>query len=311
MTLSVSSLSLFAEALVELQIDWHALLKACELDPELLADPDARISQAAFERICMAAQEASSDRCIGLHAGEVVHAHAVNLFGYLMLSSSTLDTGIRRIARYQQVLAEVPWIEVSEGSDPARLRVGAAAGDDDFRAIHAEYVAATVLRILDWVSDAEVRPESVSFRHDARGPRTDYARVLRCDVTFGADRNELVLSAATLARPSRHAEESLARLHEDLAGRLLSSRGEAEFSDQVRRALAERLELGVADLSSVARQLGMSARSLQRRLSDEGASFSTGCAASWPGSTWSGARRRSLVSPTSQDSRTSVHSPVP
>ena len=76
-----------------------------------------------------------------------------------------------------------------------------------------------------------------------------------------------------LSRPSQHADESLARVHEEFAERLLSSREAAEVTDRVRRLLAEHLESGVANLSSVARQLGMSARSLQRRLSDEGTNF--------------------------------------
>jgi len=273
MTICATVLRLFVEALEALEVDWRALLRDCQIDPEQIYNPDARISQDRFERVWVAAHELTGDPCIGLHAGERIHAHAVNLFGYLMLSSATLGTGIRRVARYQQVLAGVPWIELDEESDPARLRIGAATGSDDFRAIHAEYVAALVPRAMGWVSEVEVVPEGVSFRHDARGPLADYARVLCCDVKFSAERNEIVFNAATLARPSRHAEESIAHLHVEFAERLLARRGDSEVTYRVRRLLAECLESGKADLCSVARQLGMSPRSLQRRLSGEGTTF--------------------------------------
>jgi AraC-like DNA-binding protein len=92
-------------------------------------------------------------------------------------------------------------------------------------------------------------------------------------VGFSADRNELVLHAGTLDRPSVHANEALARVHEEFAERLLASEENAEVTRRVQRALAERLESAPPGLASVARQLGMSARSLQRRLAEEKTSF--------------------------------------
>ena len=273
MPISASVLRLFVEALEELRVDWRALLRDCQIDPERLRDPDARIPQDRFERVWVAAQELTGDPCIGLNSGEHIHAHAVNLFGYLMLSSATLGVGMKRVARYQQVITGVPWIELDEESDPIRLRVGAATGSDAFRAIHAEYVAALIPRLMSWVSEVEVVPEGASFRHEARGPLADYARVLRCDVKFGAQHNELVFSAATLARPSRHAEESVALLNEEFAERELARRGDTGVAHRVRCLLAECLETGEADLCYVARQLGMGTRSLQRRLSSEGTTF--------------------------------------
>lgn len=273
MTLSASMLRLFVEALETLRIDWRSLMRDSEIDPVLLLDPEARIRQEVFERVWVAAEELTADPCIGLHAGERIHAHAVNLFGYLMLSSATLGVGIARVVRYQRVLADAPWVEVGEETDTVRLRVGAMHGGVDFRAIHAEYVAALMLQVLGWVSEAVVVPREATFEHDARGALSDYARVLRCRVRFGAERSELVLDAATLARPSVHADDSIAQLHEEFAQRLLSDRDEAETTGRVRRALAAQLESRLASLSSVARQLGMSTRSLQRRLADEGTNF--------------------------------------
>jgi AraC-like DNA-binding protein len=275
MTIAATILRVLIEALEEMGIDWRVVLIGCEINPEQLEDPDARVSQESFEQIWITLQELTGDPCIGLHAGERVHTHAVNLFGYLMMSSATLGAGVRRVARYQQVLAGVPWIEMDEDTTSARFRIGAAARSDDVRAMHAEYMAALLPRMMGWVSDGEVVPEGVSFRHDARGPLDDYTRVLRCDVEFGARHSELVFSAATLARPSQHAEESLARLHEDFAERLLARRDEEDdVTYRVRRLLAECLESGEADLRFVARQLGMSARSLQRQLAGEGTTFS-------------------------------------
>jgi AraC-like DNA-binding protein len=272
-TTSATTLRLFTEALEALRVDWRAILRSCDIDPAQLADPEARIPQDRFQHVWIAAQEWTGDPCIGLHAGVRIHAHAVNLFGYLMLSSTTLGDGLRRVAHYQRVLIAVPWVAIDDSGVGVRVRVGTEHGDSEFRAIHAEYVAALVLQILGWVSETEIEPSEARFEHEPRGELSEYRRLLRCPVRFSADRNELVLDARTLDRPSIHADDALARVHEEFAHRLLASEEEATLTRRVRRALAEHLESGAVDLASVARQLGLSARSLQRRLAEERTSF--------------------------------------
>jgi len=272
-TTSASSLRLFVEALQSLGVDWRAILRRSDVDPAQLADPDARIPQERFERVWIAAREATGDPCIGLHAGARIHPHAVNLLGYLLLSSATLGAGLRRVDRYQLVLTGEPWIALREIGGAVRVRVGVERGDPAFRASHAEYVAALVLHVLGWVSETRIDPVEASFEHEAACDPADYQRVLRCPVKFRAACSELVIDGETLERPSIHADRALERLHEEFGETLLARAGHPELTRRVRHALAERLESEARDLSSVARRLGMSARSLQRRLADEQTSF--------------------------------------
>jgi len=44
----------------------------------------------------------------------------VNLFSYLMLSSATSGEGLGRAARYQRVLARVPWISIDDSGSYRR-----------------------------------------------------------------------------------------------------------------------------------------------------------------------------------------------
>jgi AraC-like DNA-binding protein len=274
-TTSASSLRLFVEALQELGADWRAVLRRAGLAPGELRDPEARIPQPRFEAVWIAARDVTGDRCIGLHAGERVHAHAVNLLGYLLLSSSTLGAGLRRVDRYQVALTGEPWIDVRDSGSSVRVRVGAERGDPVFRAIHAEYVALLVLRLLGWVSETRVEPTVARFAHEAGCDPAEYRRALHCPVEFHAGANELVFDAETLARPSLHADLAIARLHEEFGETLLARQARSDLGLRVRHALGERLESKTRDLGSVARALGMSGRSLQRRLAEEETSFRT------------------------------------
>ncbi len=273
-TTSATTLRLFTEALADLGVDWESILSRCGIDPAGLHDPEVRIPRDRFHRVWIAASELTGDPCIGLHAGERIHPHAVNLFGYLMLSSTTLGDGLRRVARFQRVLTDQPWLGIDDSDARVRIRVGIEDGDEELRAIHAEYVAPLVLQMMSWVSETDVEPVEARFEHAPRGPISEYERILRCPVKFAAEQSDIVLIAETLDRPSIHANERLAMLHQEFAEQLLADATDMRSAARVRRALAECLESGAPGLPTVARRLGMSARSLQRRLSKERTSFS-------------------------------------
>lgn len=83
--------------------------------------------------------------------------------------------------------------------------------------IHAEYVAPLVLHLLSWVSESEVRPIEVRFGHGARTDPSEYSRVSRGPVKFGASRSEIVVRGGVLDRPSVRANSRFAELHVTLA----------------------------------------------------------------------------------------------
>jgi AraC-like DNA-binding protein len=272
-TTSVTTLRLFSEALADLGADWESILSSCGIDPADLHDPEARIAQDCFQRVWIAARELTGDPCIGLHAGERIHPRAVNLFGYLMLSSATLGDGLRRVVRFQRVLTDQPWMAIDDSGSSVRIRIGIDADNEELRAIHAEYVAPLVVQMLSWVSETSIAPVEARFGHEPRGERSDYERILRCPVKFAAEQSDIVLTSETLERPSIHANERFAKLHLEFAEQLLADVTDTSVAAQTRRALAEDLESGAPGLPAIARRLGMSARSLQRRLSEERTSY--------------------------------------
>jgi AraC-like DNA-binding protein len=273
-TTSATTLRLLTAALEDLGEDWRPILRACNIDPACIEDPEARIAQERFDSVWKAASTIANDPCIGLHAGERIHPRAVNLFGYLMLSSATLGDGIQRVARYQDVLTGQPWLRLVEGEAPStRICVGIVHADPDSRAIHAEYVAALLLQVMNWVSEQPIEPLAVRFSHAARADVEEYRRVLRGSVYFGSERSEMTFAPGVLELPSQHANARFARLHEQYAAELLASQRDTSVAERVRKQLASGLESGPPDRSSVARSLGLSDRSLQRRLRDEGTKF--------------------------------------
>jgi len=93
-------------------------------------------------------------------------------------------------------------------------------------------------------------------------------------VRYGAPRNALVLKSADLDRPfPGHNPELLEILTPALAAALGELQAQSSISEQVKIVLKRSLASGRPELSDIARELGVSERTLQRRITDEGKSF--------------------------------------
>jgi AraC-like DNA-binding protein len=93
-------------------------------------------------------------------------------------------------------------------------------------------------------------------------------------IRFGAARNALVMRSTDLDRPfPGHNPELLQILTPALAAALGELQGRSSISEQVKVLLKRCLASGRPELTDVARELAMSERTLQRRITDEGTTF--------------------------------------
>ena len=95
-----------------------------------------------------------------------------------------------------------------------------------------------------------------------------------CPVNFGASRNAIVLHSQDLDRPfATYDAELLEMMQSALEKKARGCREEASASEQVKWLLKQMLAGGRPDITDVARELGLSVRTLQRRIDEEGTTF--------------------------------------
>jgi AraC-like DNA-binding protein len=114
----------------------------------------------------------------------------------------------------------------------------------------------------------------VCFEHRQPGAVAAHKRIFQAPVRFSTTRTELVFEARLLALRIPEADPALAELLQRNAQALLGTSCNGNtVADAVRRAIAETSGPGELTLSAIARKLGTGARTLQRRLHEEGSSF--------------------------------------
>jgi AraC-like DNA-binding protein len=96
----------------------------------------------------------------------------------------------------------------------------------------------------------------------------------RCPVVFESDLDALLVPAEALAQPNRLGDEGITRfLLGHLDEELKQLKADRTLREMIHDAIAQSLSDGVPKMPAVARRLGQSERTLQRRLGEEGLSF--------------------------------------
>jgi AraC-like DNA-binding protein len=238
-----------------------------------LADPDARIPLSAIARLWRATTARLPDPVLGLRLGGDARVRELGLVGYTMAFSRNVEAALRRLSRYSRIVSDalVVMIETAPGASWIRLDVQPA-----LRAYRpaADARLAAVLSVCRELTGTPITPLSVQLPYRKPTDTRAYEDFFRAPVEFGALTTGFLLSEDNLARPVVASDESLTGYLERLAGQVLATLdSERTVRDAVRRALSSGLSEGVPDVADVARSLGMSARTLQRRLRSEGTTF--------------------------------------
>jgi AraC-like DNA-binding protein len=252
-----------------------AFYGATDLTPQLLGDADARISAAQF---CVAWSELirlSGDPQIALALAAATPPGAFGVVEYVCRAAPTLGEALRRWVRYLNLLddaVEVALVEVAGGDGDVALRV-TRESEAPAPASH-ELCFALVVAQARQICTRPFRPVAVRFTHRLAGDAAAYRAFFDAPVAFGADHTELVLPAAAVAAALTTADPSLLAILTRHAEHLRASApDDPPLVAQVKRALREALRGDDAQIETIARGLGLTARSLQRRLKDEGGSF--------------------------------------
>ena len=220
-----------------------------------------------FER----AAELTGDDLIGFRHGQKQEYRRLGLIAYVCSSSPTLHKLIKSLSRFERITGDA--VE----SNIARLDEGIVewhyrAPRSVIRQQYLECEGAFTLDTMRRLTGRNLHPERVEFRlHRAAGDKP-MRKFFGCPVNFGSDENRLVLRPADLDLPLLTSDDYLFRLMQRYC----------EEAIQKARATKPPLVSSIEEVFSknpmanqgdVARQLGMSVRTLSRKLAAEGTSY--------------------------------------
>jgi AraC-like DNA-binding protein len=249
------------------------VLQELGLSPLVLEDINGWIATRAIVRAWQIVPAWSGDPDFGLHAGESTPPGAYGVLEFATMSSPTARAALDRVVRYYRMLGAMADIGVRAEGERVSVAVSASAEVQraDMRHFVEHFYTLLVSRARMLVRE-DFAPLEVRFAHPRPQSIAEHTRIFRAPVVFGQPKNELIVSEADLAAAMRTANPALSEFLEESSSTVLTKVEEA-FDERVRHALRRALRQGDARLHTVARVMGTSARTLQRKLGERGLAY--------------------------------------
>ncbi|MBX3248164.1 MAG: AraC family transcriptional regulator ligand-binding domain-containing protein [Myxococcales bacterium] len=206
----------------------------------------------------------------------------LGLVGLLVSTSETVGRALASGLRFQRLwMTDGLWLDVpaAAGTRGLAFRTEGARGDARSPGARAsvEYAVAAMLGGMRALSGCMIRPTAVSFAHPAPARRQAHVDFFGVEPTFDGNVDALLLDESHLSLPVVTRNVAVAAYLERRCEALLEELDQSEREDDVvarlRRYLMNLVPERPPSRRLAARWLGMSERTLQRRLRERGTSF--------------------------------------
>jgi len=251
------------------------LLKQVGLKKADLGNPENRLPQAPVLQLIERAADLTGDASYGLRLGASRGPRDRGLLGFVALNSPTLMDAMTNMQRFYKIAREGGEFEIDSKGAQVALRFRVA--DPALRGLrhNSEFLAATIVRGCRDLTCRSIFPVRAEFIHDQPSGIVDYANILGCPVKFGSEWDAVIYAEETTCLPVKGADAKLLEILQATCLKLLGPTPESrDVIREVRRLIIERLPRGAANIDSIAEELKMSGKTLERRLAYRGQSFS-------------------------------------
>lgn len=225
-------------------------------------------------RLWQASERCTGDSGFGLKVGSGVSPASINVVGFVLQSAPTLRDAIVMVQKYQRLISDGGRFQMLAGSAATWVVYHPRQGQLAFSPHQIEAVLAAVVTFAVWLTGSALRPLRVQFSQSRLGPESGYRNVFACPVDFEQAFNGLLLDNAALDQALPQANPQLAQVHEQFtAARLAALDLSSVSAPDLRQWLTAQLGPQAPRRAQAAQALGVSERTLARRLSAQGYSF--------------------------------------
>ena len=256
-------------------LDSRELFSQAGLDHSRLHDPVARFSYPAVGRLWELATRLTGDSGFGLTVANYWHPTTLHALGYAWLASSNLEEAFERAVRYSRIVntAAGGILRVERNAQTYRVVVGGEGLSQPPAQVSVEAALAMLMVMCRAAYGAEFRPLRVTLRRQKPDCADRFSEMFGAPVIFSEPENAIWIEPAVVSQPLITANPELVRINDQIVTDYLAQLDRADVIMRVRSKLVERLPGGRVDEEDIAQSINMSRRSLQRRLHDQGMSF--------------------------------------
>ncbi len=253
-------------------VDTNAVLGAANLTRAALADPTLRISPEIGRILGRELVRRCRNPMLGLLAAQRFELRDFDLVGYLVRNSRTLLCALEAFARFGRLLGDTADCRVELRKGGIDVSIGRIGGRN-YPDVTSDFLVGIVARLVRDGFPGAPSPLEVRLPRAAPPEAALYRLFFGAPVVFDAPVPAILYPTKAAGVRSPDADLRLGSILREHAARALGALPRDEsLAERLRAMLASELENG-NDLVQVAARIGMSERTLRRRLREAGTSY--------------------------------------
>lgn len=250
-------------------IDIDELFATCSGDP---GAPDF-LDMANRVSLFQAAQRLARRSDTALRAGRRQQIGSFGVFGFALATSRTFDEAFQFGRDHINLAGTVVRITYTQRGNIGILRSHNPGALGCVLPFAAEFWRSSMTTLMAHVLGERFPSTAMYFPYPAPRHASAYKRVFGCPIHFNSDVMEWHFDARILKRPCPNFDASTSKVCQAFCERVAAKGpGQTPLQKQVRRLCLSRRETPLT-ARAVAAQLGLSVRTLYRRLGEEGVTF--------------------------------------
>ncbi|WP_163834241.1 AraC family transcriptional regulator [Spartinivicinus ruber] len=267
---STAALSQFVKLAEHYGLPVQLLANQAGISASQLSSTGTRVSLAAMEKLLSQFIEMSSDPLFGLHAAQFVQPGSYHVLGYIAMNCATLAEAVDRIQRYEALVGDMGRSQLQSNGKGVILSWQCQFTDPLVHQHMVDHCLASWVNYGRWITDKKESPQKIELTRSAPNlsSQAEYQQIFQCPIIFQASQNAVWISHEHLKVPLRQADPGLLHTLEQHANQLITQLNNQDISQQV-SANIQQMMPNIPKPAEVAALLGISARTLQRRLQQQ------------------------------------------
>lgn len=210
---------------------------------------------------------------IGHTVGSTIGLSDMGAVGHSLRVSPTVGYALDLAARFSSVFSHGCMVRVDVGQDVFMLSYELTDIHECIPVQDVELAISLFANVVRELSGLHVKPLKVEFEHSAPEYRDILQSYFGCEVVFNSLTNQLHFSHEVVNLPVSTADSSLLEALEFYLAEQLKIRREDDLLGQAKYLITTSLRDGPPNMEAIAKTLGLSKRTLQRKLLETGSSF--------------------------------------
>ena len=260
----------YKDLLLGYGIDLREFLRKLSLPEDLFNQKPTHLKEEEYYRFVQMIGEyiGGEPAMIKLASSEQIETFSPPLFA--AWCSKNGEKCIERLSEYKKLIGPMSWVLKKEG-DSLTVSIKAGSPEPDIPSLLIQSEFAFLIGLLRRATKEEIRPLCISVKKKPLGQ--DLADYSQTEVKTGEE-DEIVFLKKDLEKPFLSFNPAMWDYFEsEMNKRLTDLQVDDSISARVRSVLSELLPGGASGIEDVAEKLGLSKRTLQRKLSEENTNF--------------------------------------